>query len=58
MKNILSILVFVGVVGWLFYNEYETQTVKAAAIKETQKKNSEIQLKELNRDLSSIKLEE
>lgn len=58
MKNVLAILVFVGVVGWLFYNEYQTQTAKAAAIKHEQKIRSEKQQKELERDLSSIKLED
>lgn len=58
MKNILAIVVFFGVVGWLFYNEFETQSKKSAEIKLKQKTINEKQMKELHRDLSSIKLED
>lgn len=52
------VLTFLGVVGWLFYNEFETQSVKAANIKQQQGIKNEKQLKELQRDISSIKLED
>lgn len=58
MKNALAILTFFAVVGWLFYNEFQTQTVKSAQIKEKQKVQTEKQMNDLNRDLSSIKLED
>lgn len=58
MKNILAILTFLGVVGWLFYNEFETQSLKAEKIKQHHNVKNQKQLKELERDVSSIKLED
>lgn len=52
------VLTFFGVVGWLFYNEFQTQEVKAANIKKQHGIRNEKQFNELQRDVSSIKMED